>query len=410
MMANHTIKQRGFDTKCVTAPCNQKGIALMIALVMLVMVTVIGLASIRTTTTEIKLGGNERVATESLYIAEAGIQHAVRALKIQGFNSAVTASNANGNWIVVDDFHGVSYTVNASTTNAAGISAPDGNTIFLTSTATYPSGFTKTIEAEVFNSAGQIPINYSVGAIGNFSRVKIGDTATVNGNLPDGSDPTIPAETVDTTGEDPCLQNKAGLAVDNVTSYENIIVQNNANVTGNPDMQLRPADMTPTQVWDLANDIATNADKTYTVVDNTMKVPGVQTWGTAGNPKVTVVSMEGDDSRIEFEGNISGYGVLVITSTALKRGRIEFDKNFEWHGLIIVTGDTEFRLRADDTAKMKVVGGMVAANTTPNPNEEQIRLRLKGETTMQYSCEDLKKATTFAPVKINSWHEIRTVS
>ncbi|MFQ5950385.1 MAG: PilX N-terminal domain-containing pilus assembly protein, partial [Nitrospiria bacterium] len=52
---------------------NQRGMALIICLLMLVVVTTIGLTSIMTSSMEIRLGGNERVTSETLYAAEAGV-------------------------------------------------------------------------------------------------------------------------------------------------------------------------------------------------------------------------------------------------------------------------------------------------------------------------------------------------
>ncbi len=53
---------------------NQSGVALVIALIMIVILTLIGLASTYTSTIEIKLSGNKRGATDAFYSADSGIQ------------------------------------------------------------------------------------------------------------------------------------------------------------------------------------------------------------------------------------------------------------------------------------------------------------------------------------------------
>ena len=53
---------------------NNKGMALVIALLMLLVLTLIGINAITTTTFETSITGNERVATDAFYTAEAGIQ------------------------------------------------------------------------------------------------------------------------------------------------------------------------------------------------------------------------------------------------------------------------------------------------------------------------------------------------
>jgi len=53
---------------------NQYGAALVIALIMMVLLTLIGLAGIFSSTFEIKLSGNKRCSTDAFYAADSGIQ------------------------------------------------------------------------------------------------------------------------------------------------------------------------------------------------------------------------------------------------------------------------------------------------------------------------------------------------
>lgn len=53
---------------------NEKGIAMVVALVILLVLTLIGFSSISTSTFESSITGNERVGTDAFYAAEAGIQ------------------------------------------------------------------------------------------------------------------------------------------------------------------------------------------------------------------------------------------------------------------------------------------------------------------------------------------------
>jgi len=53
---------------------NESGVALVVALLMIVILSLIGLASSSTSTFEIKLSGNKRGVTDAFYTAEAGAQ------------------------------------------------------------------------------------------------------------------------------------------------------------------------------------------------------------------------------------------------------------------------------------------------------------------------------------------------
>ncbi len=53
---------------------NGQGLALIIALLILLVLTIIGISAINTATFETSISGNERVGTDAFYASEAGIQ------------------------------------------------------------------------------------------------------------------------------------------------------------------------------------------------------------------------------------------------------------------------------------------------------------------------------------------------
>ena len=63
---------------------NQSGAALVIALIMMIVLTLIGLASIFTSTFEIKISGNKRGSTDAFYSADSGVQ--VVMARVENFN------------------------------------------------------------------------------------------------------------------------------------------------------------------------------------------------------------------------------------------------------------------------------------------------------------------------------------
>ena len=63
---------------------NQSGAALVVALIMMVVLTLIGLASIFSSTFEVKISGNKRCSTNAFYAAESGLQ--VVLARVENFN------------------------------------------------------------------------------------------------------------------------------------------------------------------------------------------------------------------------------------------------------------------------------------------------------------------------------------
>ena len=59
-------------TDCLT---DQKGIALVVALLMLLVLTFVGLAAVSLTSYEAKITGNERVYNDAFYAADGGIEN-----------------------------------------------------------------------------------------------------------------------------------------------------------------------------------------------------------------------------------------------------------------------------------------------------------------------------------------------
>jgi Tfp pilus assembly protein PilX len=53
---------------------NQRGVALILALIMLIVLTLIGLSSIGTSIFETKISGNERFSSSAFYAAEGGLE------------------------------------------------------------------------------------------------------------------------------------------------------------------------------------------------------------------------------------------------------------------------------------------------------------------------------------------------
>jgi len=67
-------EQEAMDRKSNLILRDESGVALVVALLMMVILSLIGLASSSTSIFEIKLSGNKKGATEAFYMADAGIQ------------------------------------------------------------------------------------------------------------------------------------------------------------------------------------------------------------------------------------------------------------------------------------------------------------------------------------------------
>ena len=71
---NIALNPSGKQRSIISNGVNNKGIALVVALMMLLVLTLIGISAITTTTYETSISGNERVGTDAFYASESGIQ------------------------------------------------------------------------------------------------------------------------------------------------------------------------------------------------------------------------------------------------------------------------------------------------------------------------------------------------
>jgi hypothetical protein len=62
--------------QCIPAKANERGSVLVIALIMLVLLTVLGITATSTSNIELQIAGNERNYKRAFFIANAGIEHA----------------------------------------------------------------------------------------------------------------------------------------------------------------------------------------------------------------------------------------------------------------------------------------------------------------------------------------------
>ena len=73
---------------------NEVGTALLMALIMLLLLTLIGFAAITTSSIEVQISGNQRLSNTALYAAEAAIESIRQELGNCFYNEVITLNNA----------------------------------------------------------------------------------------------------------------------------------------------------------------------------------------------------------------------------------------------------------------------------------------------------------------------------
>jgi len=116
-----------------------------------------------------------------------------------------------------------------------------------------------------------------------------------------------------------------------------------------------------------------------------------QVWGSQSSPEIHCVeglSQTGD--AVNFTGNISGVGILVVRNADLVISGI-----FHWQGLIIVNGQ-EIGLKTTGSTSKEVVGAAML-NETGTPGRSTATVDIQGNFRLLFSREALKKAAELVP-------------
>lgn len=174
---------------------SNSGAALIIALLIMAVLTLLGSAAIMVSSIETKISGNQKSSIQAFYIAEAGIQHAIGNLtnSIDSFDDELSTNN--GVMLNAISFASGSYTVTAIDNNDDDDQLTDiDKTIKITSTGTAQRGATKEIEClitSLYNPSNAITTNGDLTISGD--PIISGSKGSVhsNNNLSISGDPTI---------------------------------------------------------------------------------------------------------------------------------------------------------------------------------------------------------------------------
>lgn len=411
---------------------DESGFALVIVMVVLLMITILGLNAIMTSSTDIQIAGNERVSTKALFIADAGLNHGIRALRGQNFDTllagitgqydpnVVTTRFELINQTTLDGGNYKVYLTNDHLTDAGDTGTPGKNQynsdtndiVVLRSEATY-ANTTKVIEAKATRIAADFPIVGGVGIVGAIEEIDIsGNSFSITGN---DTDPTGWT----TSPSSSCTATK-GIAVSDTTARDAVIASladENPDPTGNISdgggsgtdaigtISTNP-DFDASVIQAKVEDLMQYADNTITVNDQNITQNNIS-WGTFENPQVTVVNFTNTtgERELRIEGNSSGYGILIVNAAnSVDGGELDIRGNFNWYGIIIFTGFSEAEI--GHNGNINIYGGMLMANTGGGDTDNEVEIR--GNTDIFYSCDAVTRAQNYSSVSLGSWHELKS--
>jgi len=381
------------------APAEQRGVVLVVTLLVITFLSLLGVAFLSLSLTENTISHNLVMASQAFGIAEAGLEHG----RVELLGRNVNAILAGGGNL---DFSGYGTTVSfaagtyrvtiRNNTTAIGAFAADpggatndtDNQVLITATGTYRSA-RKVIEALV--STPKVPAVPAALALygpdpSTKIQVRAGSSAELSGN---NYDPPAAWPCSGASCDSPANGSVPAIAGTLTNSSQATI---GGHISGNP---ASTTDLAATAaVWrTLAATLAPAADIT---LSGTQTIASNTVWGAPDQPVLVYLTGNATDS-VTIAGNVNGAGILLIDSNVQITGTLNFQ------GIIIImrNGTLEVQLTGDST----LYGAVIADCTSTNA---AIKFNLSGNARLRYSQVAIDRALKGSKSQVLTWREVLT--
>ncbi len=386
----------------------ERGMVLVLGMLLLLIVTLIGISSLGTSTYDILISGNERASVQAFYVAEAGINEFMGRFRAGATNHISDSDPSNPAWKLLfakDSGKGATQ---------IGYVSGDPNSIpslqnqldfaveikhkadEMNQVMTYGGtpvyilksyGFTadgghKVLEVELIKSPSYDP----PAALYSERPVHIrGSSAYVNGN--------------DLCG----TENKPGIKTTTMTTPP-ITESGNPSINGSPPRVTQASSPTPTSLplKEMLDYLKGDAYLTYAYNENQTLTGYSDSWGTptsgdstapityTGTMNIVYFNLRGTQT-LKLAGDSHGAGILLV------EGNLEVNGGLTWYGVILVTGAVGYT----GGGQKNVTGGVMAGGNAA------IGIDIDGGTSIIY-CSDVsnKLKEIVPPLKITRWREI----
>jgi hypothetical protein len=384
---------------------DERGFVLVLALLMLVVLTLMGMTTVNTATFDNRISGNKRVSEKTFDVAEAGISEFLGRFREGVTGQIADTAPTNPQWRLFIASDG-------ETAAKIGYSSSNPNHTFAQS---LQNSLTFGIE-----------IKHKVN-IANAVVTRTGSPlylATSRGFTMEGGNRTIEAEFVKSPSLDPpaALYSERPVDVLGSATYIQGMDQcgnahkpgiltplsessNPVNTSGHPDIQGAPGIVYGGQNLEL-REMVDYLKKTpgpkYDYTSNKMLTGESDSWGTpvsvdtitpisySGPINVVYFNMHGDKT-LKLAGGCHGAGILLV------EGNLELNGAFNWYGIVIVTGALDYT----GGGQKNITGGVMTGETAT------VEVDVGGNAGIMYCSDVANKLKQFVkPVRMARWRDV----
>ena len=387
---------------------DEKGIVLVLGMLLLLLATLIGISALNTSTYDLIISGNERASVQAFYVAEAGVNEFMGRFRAGAANQISDSDPSNPAWkLLLAKYPGKGAT-------QIGYVSEDPNSIpslqnqmdfgveikhkmdetnqvikyagipiyMLKSYGFTVDGGNKVLEVELIKSPGYDPPS----ALYSEMPMHIhGSSAYINGT-------------------DACgTTNKPGITTTTATTPP-ITESGNPLINGSPPKVTQASSPPPINlpIKEMLDYLKGDANFKYSYNENQTLTGYSDGWGAPTSSDTTVpitytgpmnivyFNMQGTQT-LKLAGDSHGAGILLV------EGNLEIDGGFTWYGIILATG----AVKCAGSGQKNVTGGIMAGGNAT------IGISIDENTGILY-CSDVsnKLKDIIPPLKITRWREI----
>ena len=340
---------------------NERGVVLVIALMVLSLLVGAGVGAIVSTQTDLKTSANIKAGTQAFYLATAGIERGKQKIK----DSAANPPNPSGE---TQSLSWGSFTVSFS--EDLKISNLEGrikisSTGTLTGTLGTASNSVEALVTKTYELSDAAVSIRGTEANSNFT----GNSFQVDGRDYDPTTGTLVAGAKEHFGisvSSSTLEGQVEGALSN-PQEDNVLGKDGSN--------------------DLCS--AAEAIVENVATGDTLSITGNNTYGTTAAPEIRCFTGQGSGEAVDIGGDFTGVGVLVVRDADLNASGA-----FHWEGLVLVSGNN-VGFSVSGGGNKDIYGSLMINEGGTDSGDE---LDLRGAVNVRYSSSALKTAAEVFPL------------
>lgn len=388
---------------------DEKGIVLILGMLLLLVATLIGISALNTSTYDVLISGNERASVQAFYVAEAGLNELMGRFRAGATDEILDTDPINPDWkALLAKYPGkgatqigflsgspssypslqnqldfgveIKHKIDASNQVVRYGGVP---IYILRSYGFTADGGNKILEVELRKSSGYDP----PAAIYSGAPVSIyGSSNYIDGNDGCGS-----------------AQHKPGVMTPTL-ALPSVTESGNPSINGSPPIVTITSNPPPVslQIKEMLDYVKGEADFKYSYSGNQTLSGYSDGWGTPTNSdtrlpitytgpmNIIYFNMNGNHT-LKLEGESHGAGLLLI------EGNLEVNGGFTWYGVILATGTVAYT----GGGQKYITGGIISGGNATVEGD------ISGNSGMIYcSAISHKLKDIVSPLKITRWREI----